>query len=117
MLEKGLSNTLSKVDPGYTGRLSVTLFNLGPRKVRVKRGEQFCSLVIHRVENEREAVVYNKGEKEIGVATEPSLWRKFLDHIDAYEVLSKFLIVIVYGGGFLFGIIKAGIYVWHVLHR
>jgi deoxycytidine triphosphate deaminase len=28
-LQEGVSNTLSKVDPGYNGRLLITLFNLG----------------------------------------------------------------------------------------
>jgi dCTP deaminase len=29
LLQKGLSNTISKVDPGYDGHLLVTVFNLG----------------------------------------------------------------------------------------
>jgi dCTP deaminase len=115
MLEKGLSNTVSKVDAGYPGRLSVTLFNLGKRKVKVKRLEAFCSLVIHRVEDG--AVLYNKGEKDIGVATEPSLWRKFLDRIEAYEVLAKFLIIISYFGAAVFGIVKGLLYLWHLLRH
>jgi dCTP deaminase len=110
MLEKGLSNTVSKVDAGYPGRLSVTLFNLGKRKVTVKRSEAFCSLVIHRVENG--AVLYNKGEKEIGVATEPSLWTRFLDRLDAYEVLAKVLIVVTYVGAFVWGLLKL---IWYLL--
>jgi dCTP deaminase len=117
MLERGLSNTVSKVDPGYPGRLSVTLFNLGKRKVRVKRLEPFCSLVIHRVENEEGAVLYNKGEKDIGVATEKSLWRSFLDQIDEYEVLAKFLIVATYAAAAVWAIAKGILYLWHAVHH
>ena len=47
-LQKGLSNTMSKVDPGYHGPLVITLFNLGKQDVTVKRSETFCALVIHQ---------------------------------------------------------------------
>jgi deoxycytidine triphosphate deaminase len=114
MLEKGLSNTVSKVDAGYPGRLSVTLFNLGKKKVKVKRGEAFCSLVVHAVADG--AVLYNKGEKDIGLATEPSLWRRFLDRIEAYEVLAKFLIIITYVGAALWALAKGFMYLWDLFH-
>jgi dCTP deaminase len=114
MLEKGLSNTVSKVDAGYPGRLSVTLFNLGKRKVTVRRSEAFCSLVIHRVEDG--AVMYNKGEKEIGVATKPSLWTRFLDRLDAYEVLAKVLLILTYASVFVWGLLKLVWYIWKLRH-
>jgi dCTP deaminase len=47
LLQKGLSNTMSKVDPGYPGPLIITLFNLGKRKVTVHRGDPFCAFVVH----------------------------------------------------------------------
>jgi dCTP deaminase len=115
MLEKGLSNTVSKVDAGYHGRLSVTLFNLGRKRETVERLEAFCSLVIHRVEDG--AVLYDKGEKDIGIAIQPSRWRKFLDRIDTYEVLAKFLIVVTYGVAAVWTIVKGSVYLWHVFHR
>ena len=31
LLQKGLSNTSSKIDPGYEGKLLITVFNLGKR--------------------------------------------------------------------------------------
>jgi dCTP deaminase len=48
-LQQGVSNTLSKVDSGYNGRLLVTLFNLGKNTVPIARMERFCSLVLHDV--------------------------------------------------------------------
>jgi hypothetical protein len=48
-LQQGVSNTLSKVDSGYNGRLLVTLFNLGQNTVPIDRKEGFCSLVVHDV--------------------------------------------------------------------
>lgn len=48
-LQQGVSNTLSKVDSGYNGKLLVTLFNLGKNTVPVDRMAGFCSLVVHDV--------------------------------------------------------------------
>ncbi len=36
-LQEGVSNTLSKVDPGYNGHLLVTLFNLGKKTATLSR--------------------------------------------------------------------------------
>jgi len=49
LLQDGVSNTLSKVDPGYHGHLVVTVFNLGKKKIPLKQGEPFCALVAHDV--------------------------------------------------------------------
>jgi dCTP deaminase len=46
LLHRGISNTTSKIDPGYRGRLYVTLFNLGKQNVILRRGDKFCSLVV-----------------------------------------------------------------------
>jgi len=48
-LQQGVSNTLSKVDSGYNGRLLVTLFNLGQNTVPIAGKAGFCSLVVHDV--------------------------------------------------------------------
>lgn len=63
LLQKGLTNTISKVDPGYNGPLIVTLFNLGRSEQRLKRRDPFCSLVVHTVEDG--ATLYNKPGKRI----------------------------------------------------
>jgi len=47
LLQKGLSNTMSKVDHGYHGPLVITLFNLGKQEITLQRGQPFCALVIH----------------------------------------------------------------------
>jgi dCTP deaminase len=49
LLQDGVSNTLSKVDPGYHDHLVVTLFNLGKKKILLKQGQPFCALVVHEV--------------------------------------------------------------------
>jgi deoxycytidine triphosphate deaminase len=49
LLQRGVSNTLSKIDPGYHDYLVVTLFNLGQATIHLKRGRKFCALVVHDV--------------------------------------------------------------------
>lgn len=49
LLQKGISITSFKVDPGYNGRLLVTVFNLGKRTVQLRRGETFCAIYVLRV--------------------------------------------------------------------
>jgi dCTP deaminase len=61
LLQRGLSSTFSKVDPGYPGPLLITVFNLGKKTVTLRRGEPFCALTM--LEVRPGARVYNKGAK------------------------------------------------------
>ncbi|OOE13845.1 dCTP deaminase domain-containing protein [Fictibacillus arsenicus] len=64
LLRVGISNTTSKIDPGYRGKLLITVFNLGKRTVKLKKGQKFCSLIIHNVL--RDGVhVYDKEPKQL----------------------------------------------------
>jgi len=49
LLKKGISNTTSKIDPGYKGNLLITVFNLGRQTVILKMGEPFCSMIVQDV--------------------------------------------------------------------
>lgn len=49
MLQQGVSNTMSKVDPGYHGPLLITIFNLGKKDIPIKRLQRICALVVHDV--------------------------------------------------------------------
>lgn len=51
LLQKGVANTPSKVDPGYKGFLLITTFNHGRKTVKLQRGDKFCSLHLLRVGN------------------------------------------------------------------
>jgi dCTP deaminase len=44
LLARGIANTPSKIDPGYSGHLLITTFNHGKRTQKLQRGERFCSL-------------------------------------------------------------------------
>jgi len=87
LLQKGVSNTLSKVDPGYNGPLIVTLFNLGKKDLPLKRGEPFCSLVLHTVG--AGAALYNKPGKRITGNPREPWWPELRGWVDAnYRWLS-----------------------------
>lgn len=92
LLQEGLSNTTSKVDPGYNGHLLVTVFNLGQRVITLKRGQPFCAFYILRVD--LGARLYNKPPKELRGEDRLHLWRKMLDYIDKHRlVVTVFLII------------------------
>lgn len=42
LLQNGLSNTSSKIDPGYNGKLLITVFNLGKKKIFLKKEISFA---------------------------------------------------------------------------
>ena len=92
LLQKGISNTMSKVDPGYQGRLLVTLFNLGKQAVTLTRYDRCCALCVMRVEGI--ASPYTKADKRIeGLATS-RWWRSGLDFLERNTaVLTTILIV------------------------
>ncbi|MBU8730490.1 hypothetical protein KM915_10545 [Cytobacillus oceanisediminis] len=64
LLQKGLSNTTSKVDPGYNGHLLITVFNLGKNEIPLHYGQKFCSLVISDTQAQG-VKAYNKPPKRI----------------------------------------------------
>jgi len=84
-LEQGVSNTLSKVDPGYNGKLLVTLFNLGKKTITFQRGERFCSLVVHQVLDG--AQLYTKQGKRIRAGAAQKAWQRFRDFLEANSVM------------------------------
>jgi dCTP deaminase len=78
LLQQGVSNTSSKVDPGYDGPLVITVFNLGKKVVHLHRGQYFCALSLHRIEG---AVPYSQKGKRLSGGSRNS-WYSFRDFID-----------------------------------
>ena len=93
LLQDGVSNTLSKVDPGYHAPLVVTVFNLGQKEVELHQGQSFCALVVHDV---RPGVrpYTGPGKKIEGRATE-GMFPGFLDRIESRPGLAVFLTALV----------------------
>jgi dCTP deaminase len=85
LLQKGVSNTCSKIDPGYSGHLLVTIFNLGKREVSLKRGERFCSVYV--LEVQPGARPYSKDGKRISGVAKSQRLQGALDWLDAHTAM------------------------------
>lgn len=93
LLQKGISNTSSKVDPGYNGKLLITVFNLGKQKVQLRRGERFCSLYVLQVlEGARP---YDKPPKRIVGEARRQTWQRSRDLLEANSSLVMVALIIV----------------------
>lgn len=67
LLQEGLSNTTSKIDPGYNGHLVVSVFNLSKSSVFLKKGDPFCALILNDIKLDG-VKSYNKPQKSVGEA-------------------------------------------------
>jgi dCTP deaminase len=92
LLQKGLSNTISKIDPGYNGHLLVTLFNLGKQMERIERKQPFCALTIHQVLTG--ANLYGGSAKKIEGDAKRKIWYKIRDFLEVYHVLVQVVLII-----------------------
>jgi dCTP deaminase len=99
LLQKGVTNTLSKVDPGYNGPLIVTLFNLGKKDLPLKRRDSFCSIVLHSVADG--ATLYNKPGKRITGNPREPWWPSVKNWIDANKTWLTLVLGLM---GFLSGV-------------
>lgn len=96
LLQKGVTNTLSKVDPGYNGPLIVTLFNLSKNDLRLKRRDSFCSIVLHSVADG--ATLYNKPGKRITGNPREPWWPSVKNWIEAKKTLLTLVVSALSGG-------------------
>lgn len=92
LLEEGISNTTSKVDPGYNGRLLVTMFNLGKKDSSLKYGEPFCSLCLFQVGDG--ARPYDKPAKQIPGEAPLRRGRQILDFLQRYNVIVTLVLMV-----------------------
>ncbi len=89
LLQKGLSTTYSKIDPGYHGHLLITLFNLGKTTVPLKQGDRFCALTLFEVGEG--ARLYDKESKQIDA--EPAR-RGLRDRLEANQIYITLFVAI-----------------------
>ncbi|MEA5553259.1 hypothetical protein VB713_20165 [Anabaena cylindrica UHCC 0172] len=93
LLQQGLSNTSSKIDPGYRGKLSITVFNLGKRTVELKQGQVFCTLYVLDV---RQGVIpYAKPPKRIAGNPKTSLLNGLRDFIETNQTTFTIILLIL----------------------
>jgi deoxycytidine triphosphate deaminase len=50
-LGQGICHVATTVDPGWDGRLTITLFNVGNRPMFIKRGENACKMMILEIDD------------------------------------------------------------------
>ncbi len=99
LLQQGISNTSSKVDPGYDGRLLVTVFNLGKRTVRLRRGQAFCALYI--LDIMAGAQPYGKPSQQIESAPRTRRLQRVRDLIDSNPTA----VGLIYGVGWIIALL------------
>lgn len=92
LLQYGLSNTSSKVDPGYNGRLSITVFNLGKRTIKLKKHQPFCTLYI--IDVGEGSIPYTKPGKKIAGNSKTGLSNQIRDFIEANQTYFTILLTI-----------------------
>jgi dCTP deaminase len=93
LLQEGVSNTSSKVDPGYSGHLLITIFNLGKKKIELEKGKRFCSLYI--IEISDQVIAYEKIGKKLPGNSVPKNWlAKSADYIERHPTFFNILLTI-----------------------
>jgi len=80
--QKGLANLTSKVDPGYEGKLLITIFNLGKKTIELEYKKAFCSIVFQEVNPA--ASLYSKGGKNIEATVAQNKFRTTRDFINSH---------------------------------
>lgn len=111
LLQRGLSTTFSKVDPGYPGHLLITLFNLGKTTVTLKRRERFCALTLYEVGPG--ARLYRKGPQQITSQRAKQPRRSFHEWLTYHQVSLALVGILV---SLLVIIEQVVIYVWPARH-
>jgi deoxycytidine triphosphate deaminase len=97
LLQLALTNTLSKVDPGYQGPLLVTLFNAGKTRQQVTHGQRFCALVVHEIAPGTPVLPHSSGAKQIVEPPTPrSRWRVLKDRVDQHHSVILLVLVVLY---------------------
>lgn len=96
LLRKGISNTTSKIDPGYNGTLLITVFNLGKNTVFLEKGERFCTLVVQEVLN-KGIRHYNKSPKQLNSNPKNDVWKRIKDFVKGpyWGVVSFFITIFI----------------------
>jgi len=107
LLEKGIANTPTKIDPGYKGYLVVTAFNHGRNVVELEPQQKFCSLYVLSVA--QGVVPYDKPGKFL-VGQPNRNWRQ--DFVDRARAIGPY--VGFFGGipAALWFLLQLGSYLW-----
>lgn len=92
LLQNGISNTSSKIDPGYNGHLLVTVFNLGKRAIYLKKEEKFCTFYV--LEVGKGVLAYEKNGKKLPGTSKKGLPQRVADYIERHPTFFNVLLTI-----------------------
>lgn len=92
LLQHGLSNTSSKIDPGYSGRLLITVFNLGKRTTYLKKGQTFCTLYV--IDVDEGIIAYEKQGKRLRGDSREGFFRITKDFIETNQAYFTVILTI-----------------------
>jgi dCTP deaminase len=82
LLQTGIANTPTKIDPGYSGHLLITTFNHGRKSVKLKAGQLFCSMYLSTTTGD--VAPYDKAGKDLEGDKRPGYLELFRDLIDQH---------------------------------
>jgi deoxycytidine triphosphate deaminase len=104
LLQEGIANWPTKIDPGYDGPLFVTVFNYGAKPYELKHNEKFCALYILDVD--KGVRPYRKASKSFPGETERGLHQRFSDSLKANYPLVSVITAILFLASLILGIIN-----------
>jgi dCTP deaminase len=93
LLQQGIANTPTKIDPGYSGPLLITAFNHGKQPVQLARGDRFCAMFVQTVADGVRP--YNKPGKRLSGLQVQSAWQRIRDQLEANIGAVTAILVIV----------------------
>ena len=82
LLQDGVANTPTKIDPGYSGHLLITTFNHGRKAVKLKAGQPFCSMFLSTTAGD--VAPYDKPGKDLEGDRGPGYMEVFRDFVDQH---------------------------------
>jgi deoxycytidine triphosphate deaminase len=93
LLQQGLANTPTKVDPGFDGHLLITVFNHGKRTLKLARHQPFCAMYVMTVEGPVRP--YDKPGPTIEKPPSVKRWQRAVDFFDRHLAAFMFLSLVV----------------------
>ncbi len=95
VMGKGLSTVPSKVDPGFNGRLRVTILNISKKPLELSRCEPFCAMVLMDVSGGDEVRPYSKPQKDWPGQGEKGRWERVQDQLAPHHTLLVLLSLVL----------------------
>ena len=93
LLQRGIANTPTKIDPGYRGPLLITTFNHGRRAVKLRVGEPFCTMYVTTTQGP--LVPYDKPGKDLDGDPQTSVSRMVRDFLERNSIAIQTLHVLI----------------------